>query len=769
MLLTETQCRDGQWPTIMHRKGPAFISAGPGSGKTTTLVNRLVRMAQEGYDISRVLLMAYNRTAVMEIKERVATALTEIGKNDISQPDIKTYHGLGYHIARRYVQTKKDEPVLTNPESLMKAILSPSMGPLTKGGPRRPGFGWNDERDVRMESSTAITMMTSLHQQMILPSQVRKYFSESLGDAGEVMIRRHVWFPVDMGSKIPQNVEKQEIRSKTGTLLGYDCFMDCTLVDAWTKLYSFYHNEKKQRGVLTFDDMLFATWLILTKQIAELRKLFTLSDEKAIPGALSYWQRQWDFVMTDEVQDLDPLQGTVIMELLAAKHKNILAVGDVNQAVYRFRGASPEFVPGLMRRLFPEHQVYHLSVTQRCPRKIIDLANTIISYNPHDEQYKPIESAVTLDGDTGLVSFADENEQVDYIAHEIITDRESHADRPLKYYGCISRTRATLGILEESLFRNGIDYRVLGGGNMWCRREVKQTVAFIACVAGTATLEQIQECQNICSVSERGTTRYLGEAACDWEANQFRYLKRQAQHKGKSDMQLLEVLAYSDYEKESPVIKKFRRALRNFCQLIEWMSQSAQPEEASETPTTSDILKAVREMAMDEYVKDGVKDEDIDGESKLDILDALGSLASRHRDPHQFIQVIKDLQDKANDTSDERDCVQIGTAHGWKGLEREYIFILSITNGIFPHKKCTGYAESMQPGYDAIGICDERNLLYVAISRAKERLMLCTTTGASLFLEEMHLLDVEPEQVDIRNLYREDEQEYFEHERAGVA
>ena len=226
------------------------------------------------------------------------------------------------------------------------------------------------------------------------------------------------------------------------------------------KVYGIYQRRLKDNNALDFDDILYVTVKLL-QQDAEVRE---------------YYQRKFHYVLVDEYQDTNHVQ-YLLTELLAGKHRNICVVGDDDQSIYRFRGATIENILNFEEQ-YPGARAIRLEQNYRSTQSILDAANAVIAHN-QGRKGKHLWTS-NGSGEPILVYEAEtEGAEGNFVASQILSKSKGH---DFKDYAILYRTNAQSNSMEYALKRNGIPYRVIGGMRFFERSEIKDMLSYLCVV-----------------------------------------------------------------------------------------------------------------------------------------------------------------------------------------------------------------------------------------------------------------------------------------------
>lgn len=704
MLLQSENCLGDQYTAISHVEGPSLVLAGPGTGKTTTVANRIVRLIlDKGYDPSRILCLTFNKDAQVELEARISSMLAAENYTSEKSVQVMTYHKFGYTVSSQVLQLfNKDGSVLADPTWLIKAILGGqgSLSPSFKGGQRRRGMDWQ-LNDGYPDPKQWLKEVELPQKNMVAPSKISSYFIERFENNPDL--------------------------------------------DKWLQFYVMFRNELNKMGKITFSDMLYVAWLAMANKPDELQ--FRLSKIASMNGAnavyntkedvkyicqnmLSRIQNAYDIVCVDESQDTDPLQGWVATHI-AQEHKNIMVVGDQNQAIYGFRGATPDFIPNMMNQFFKGYKVYNLDHTRRCATAIVDAANKVISYNPQNENYKPLKTARSECGKVVVSVFDTDSDQATAFADEIALQVHEH-DAQLSNFAILCRTKRDIMNYEPVLFQRGLHYRVAGGGSVYSRKEIRVAMGYIVAALGIATADELLPCINIASSNNSKNTHFLGmeaeKALVTWVAL----------HPELTPMQAIRKFVNEPVPFSFDCPRTMQRGLKTWLDVVDSIIQEIDwLVEENEDKTSALYIKIIRDLIVDPYLKREYEENDEEGDNPLVIISGLSQLADKHANPEIFTRLIRQLQEDGKNPDTATLAITLSTAHRSKGLEWNTVFLSSCQDGQWPHKNAVGNA--------VVGsqlASEERRLFFVAVTRAKNVLHIGAVQAVGIFIKEAGLTPI---------------------------
>ena len=448
------------------------------------------------------------------------------------------------------------------------------------------------------------------------------------------------------------------------------------------RVYDSYQEVLRRSGGLDFDDL-----------IMKLVELYSTDEE-----ALAKWRDRFRHVLVDEYQDTNRAQ-YVLVNLLAAEHRNVAVVGDDDQSIYRFRGADIRNILDF-RKDYPDARVVHLEQNYRSSQAILDVAYSVIRSNP--ERAEKRLWTQRAGGEKVVATQAyNEVEEAEFVADEIERLRKTE-NRGYSDFAVLYRTNAQSRAFEDVLARRRIPYRLVGGIRFWERREVKDLVAYLRfCFNPRDALSFAR----IVSVPSRKIGNVTIEAI-----NSF---AREAE---------ADIIALLADPSRIPGIPKTAVApLQGFRAQVESVRSTMGVLRPSEL-----IDHIIEVMDLRRHYLDGTPQ----GEARMENLNELRGLAESFddRDPVQgmedFLAEVALVSDV--DAYDENgEGATLITLHMVKGLEFPVVFMVGMEEGLLPHQRALDEREENPSAVGATTeMAEERRLCYVGMTRAKDRLYL---------------------------------------------
>lgn len=449
---------------------------------------------------------------------------------------------------------------------------------------------------------------------------------------------------------------------------GYD-----NLKQSVAKVYGIYQSRLKTADAMDFDDMLCKTVELFQK----------------CPDILEFYQNQFKYIMVDEYQDTNKVQYKFV-SMLAAKYGNICVVGDDDQSIYKFRGATIENILSF-ENTFKGAKMIRLEQNYRSTQNILNAANGVISNNTM-RKGKTLwtENAV---GDKIEVHTSDsERDEAQFIAKTIL---DGVADgRKFSDFAILYRMNAQSNSIEQALSRSGIPHRVIGGRRFYDREEIRDMVAYLQVINNPHDDVRLGR---IINVPKRGIGATTLEKASEIAAG----------------------LGESIYSviKDADVYPQLSRAatkLMSFVALIDGLMEAEQSGDYSLAELYNLILE---HTDYEKYLKTEKDNPDV----RIENIEELSSNIIKFEEDYaeeaslsNFLEEIS-LQTDIDNYDAEADSSVMMTLHSAKGLEFPVVFIAGLEEGVFP-----SIATMMNP--DELN--EERRLAYVGITRAKEKLYI---------------------------------------------
>ena len=446
------------------------------------------------------------------------------------------------------------------------------------------------------------------------------------------------------------------------------------------RAYKRYQAQLKENNALDFDDIIYVTVQLL-QQNESIRH---------------YYQRKFRYVLVDEYQDTNHMQ-YLLTSLLAGGYENICVVGDDDQSIYRFRGATIENILSFEKQ-YRGCRTIRLEQNYRSTQSILNAANAVISHNI-GRKGKKLWTANGSGEPITVYEASDEGSEANYVAGQILA---AAGGKGMKDFAILYRTNAQSNALEYAMKRNGIPYRVIGGTRFFDRAEIKDMLSYLCVINNRADSLRLRRIIN-------NPPRGLGAKAMEMA-------ERLAEAENKPLYHIVsDPYSYAPLEKSAMKFLQFSAMIENLASLLEQgmslpdfydevVSRTGYGEmlTSKDTEENKTRLENVRELksSIHAYVEN----------SEQPTLAGFLEEIALYTDIEQY--------------NESDDAVVMMTMHSAKGLEFPHVFLVGFEDGLFPGQRSIGDAEEME---------EERRLCYVAITRAKKSLTICYARQRMLY------------------------------------
>lgn len=473
----------------------------------------------------------------------------------------------------------------------------------------------------------------------------------------------------------PKYYNARELRSKISSakneLITPEKFKKQEYDEKIVTLYKKYCQKLKAGNSVDFDDL-----LILPI------KLFEIS-----PSILNSYQERYKYILIDEYQDTNEAQ-YVFSKMISKKYRNIFVVGDNDQAIYAFRGANYKNILNFEKD-YPDCKTILLEENYRSTKTILNAANSVIKHNKLRKD-KNLWSNNEEGDKIKYIKIDDEKAEGDYVVKEIKKIAEngtSYDDIAILY-----RTNAQSRSIEEAMLKANIPYRIIGSFYFYNRKEIKDLLCYLRLINNPKDDVSLTR---VINVPKRGIGNVtIANINARAEENNISMFEAITSGKELAFKQLIEELQTSSENK----------TLTELVELV--LEKSGLKKELSEEKT---LENEIRLENLEEFKSITKNYENEFGEVSLD----------------DFLNEISLVSD-VTEHSEGNNKVSLMTVHSVKGLEYDYVFIIGMEEGIFPH-----YNSIMEGTNEAIE--EERRLCYVAITRAKKKLWIINTKKRMLY------------------------------------
>ena len=647
-----------QRQAVFATEGPLLILAGAGSGKTTVLVNRIANIIRFG--------SAHG-------SRELPRTVTEADLNDL-----RTAVANGRDLPREtaYLAVRPARPwnvlaiTFTNKAAgELKERLRAMLGDTLGGDVNASTFHSACVRMLRRDAERigfpkSFTIYDSDDQQRVIKQiykdlMIDDKFLPVKSAIGQISsYKDKLMSAEEVAAEIPANAKAQLI----------------------SKIYTTYANRLKTAGAMDFDDLIFHTVKLLQND-AEARE---------------YYQNRFRYVVVDEYQDTSVAQFHLV-RLLAGGTNNVCVVGDDDQSIYKFRGATIENILNF-EKVFAGAKTIRLEQNYRSTANILNAANSVIKNN----MGRKGKTLWTESGDGEKIhhyTAINEQDEASHIAD--IIGEHLREGASLKDHAVLYRMNAQSNPIETYFARAGIPYRIVGGQRFFDRKEVKDINSYLAVIVNPRDDVRLR--------------RIINEPARKIGATTIEKIGELAAGKGVPMMEVIaHVREYPELQRAAAALERFYEMYRELCDL-----SVSEPLDVF----VGDVIAKTGYEAMLKAMKE-------EGETRRENLGQLVSSIKTYADQNgedatlsgflEEVALISDL----DSYDDDADSVTMMTIHSAKGLEFPYVFVVGMEDGIFPGDMAKYNEEDME---------EERRLCYVAITRAKKELYLSTSRTRMIF------------------------------------
>lgn len=643
-----------QKKAIYNVDGPVLVLAGAGSGKTTTIIGRIVYMVMFGHayystettfpvtegDIKElksvlsgtgsisehlksmlqvkpvspqnIMAVTFTNKAAGEMKKRLESKL---GKDTAEKVCAKTFHSACVGILREYamfVGFKRDFTIYD--EKDCKSVL-------------KDIYKANGIKEKELHKDDVLNHISIWKDKMITPDMA---ISQS-------------------------------------TISSYNTV---------AHLYKEYQERLKNANAMDFDDLIGNTIRLL----------------KEHPDIQAELQKKIQYIMVDEYQDTNASQHELLSLLVSPEH-NICVVGDDDQSIYSFRGADVDNILNFPQEFNGTH-IIKMEQNYRSDGNILNLANSLIGHNTkrHNKNLWTYRNPGVMPTYTYYASDYDETDSIVEDIKDYIAAGSNYSDVAILY-----RNSRLSYVIERSLAREKIPYKIVGGFKFFERAEVKDIIAYLCVIANPADDQRLKRIINV-------PARKIGAATVDKIATLAQQYK----------VSMMEIIRNADLY---PAIAKAKPALDSFIKMYDTMCLMANGSTLGELTQSVIKYSGYRKM---------LEDKGVDGKDELQNVEQVVVAAEEFEHAHiktnlsEFLAEIS-LLSAVDTLSSEENKVVMMTLHASKGLEFKNVYIIGLEDSIIPSSR------------DDVGIEEERRLLYVGMTRAKEELHLSTAKQRHTF------------------------------------
>ena len=675
---------DMQRQAVFTTDGPLLILAGAGSGKTTVLVNRIANLIRFG-----------------------SAHGSDWTPREVTEEDVKAL--------KTAIMTGTDAPAWLDGMLRQNAVRSwnvmaitftnKAAGELKERLRNMLGGEEGDEVFASTFHSACVRILRRWAEEIGYPRSFTIYDTD---DAQRVMKAVYKDLNVDdkffpIKSAINQMSRwKDQLVSPEQALANPAKDTKGALA---ARIYAAYEKRLKEAGAFDFDDLIYQTVQLLAEH----------------PDVRDFYQTKYKYLLVDEYQDTSVAQFRLV-SLLTGPERNICVVGDDDQSIYRFRGATIENILNF-EKCYPGAKTIRLEQNYRSTSNILNAANCVIQHNTERKG----KTLWTDNGEGDKVQvYTAENEQDEAMHIADVIGQHLKAGGHLADHAILYRMNAQSAPIESYFTRAGIPHKIVGGQRFNDRKEVKDIHSYMSIVANPRDDVRLRRIIN-------EPARKIGATTVDVIADLA----------GQQGVSMLDVISHADqYAKLSRAVMP----LLKFWQIYQRLQDSLATRTLDEF--ASDVIELTGYKAMLEA--DAAKGHE-DAADRLQNLGQLVNNVKNYCDQHgeeatlegylEDIALISDI-DSYNESSDQ---VVLMTIHSAKGLEFPYVFLIGMEEGVFP---------SEMSKYSEADLEEERRLAYVGITRAKKELYISNSVTRMLYGRTQRnepsrfLREIEPEYIE---------------------
>jgi DNA helicase-2/ATP-dependent DNA helicase PcrA len=443
------------------------------------------------------------------------------------------------------------------------------------------------------------------------------------------------------------------------------------LLEQIKDVHARYEKKKKNTNSMDFDDL-------LEKTLRMLKEHEHIAD---------FYRRQFQFILVDEYQDTNKIQADFI-DTLAAEHRNVMVVGDDAQSIYSWRGANFKNILAFPER-YPDAQVFKIELNYRSVPEILHVANAAIAANV--KQFRK-ELAPTRSSNSfrpAVVGLNDGSEQARFIAQRILELRDEGVE--LDDIAVLYRAHYHAIELQLELSRRGIPYVITSGVRFFEQAHVKDVTSFVRFVANPRD-----------EVAFKRMVKLLPGIGNKSADNHWRAWETGLDQRG-------EITSWGERLLAMPVGAKSKKSWEQLAHTLDEIAPGGQPNPPSE------MITSIVEAIYDDYAKANFTNYELRRED----LNQLAAFARQFKDVNEFLSqlaLISNIDaEPALDQSTDTEAVNLSSVHQAKGLEYHTVFVIWLTDGMFPSTRSLETRDAIE---------EERRLFYVAITRARDELYL---------------------------------------------
>jgi DNA helicase-2/ATP-dependent DNA helicase PcrA len=650
------ELNEQQLAAVTAPPGPLLVIAGAGSGKTRTLTYRVAYLLENGIDPRNILLLTFTNKAARQMLDRVANVLPV----DASGLWGGTFHSIGNRMLRRH-----------------GSALGYSSG-----------FTIMDREDQKDLIDTVVAAAG------INPKEIRFPKGDVLAEIFSFIINTETPIDALLAEKFPYFLP---------------------LLEQIRDVHARYEKKKKNTNSMDFDDL-------LEKTLRMLKEHEHIAD---------FYRRQFQFILVDEYQDTNKIQADFI-DTLASEHRNVMVVGDDAQSIYSWRGANFKNILAFPER-YPDARVFKIELNYRSVPEILQVANAAIAANVKQfrKQLAPTRSSNSFR--PAVVALNDGSEQARFIAQRILELRDEGIE--LDDIAVLYRAHYHAIELQLELSRRGIPYLITSGVRFFEQAHVKDVTSFVRFVAnprdevafkrmvkllpgiGNKSADNHWRAWEAALGDESAAVAGIGDPGPENKPTDTAAQSTQTaagvtdpgySTGGASDPSSSGI-NFGQRLLAMPVGTKSKKSWEQLAHTLDEIAPGGRPNPPSE------MITSIVEAIYDDYAKANFTNYELRRED----LNQLAAFARQFKDVHEFLSqlaLISNIDaEPALDQTKDTEAVNLSSVHQAKGLEYHTVFVIWLTDGMFPSTRSLETRDAIE---------EERRLFYVAITRARDELYL---------------------------------------------
>ncbi len=651
---------DRQKQAVFTVNGPLLILAGAGSGKTTVLINRIANILRYGD--------AYNSTYLRD----------DLDENDIAA--CKAYIENGTPLT---TETQKHLSVSACAPRRIMAITFTNKA-----------AGELKDRLCAMLGETANNIWASTFHSTC--ARILRHDGERIGYSSHFTVydtddqrrlMKSILKELDISEKniTPKSILNEISRAKDSLISPAEYALtvgDDFRLKIISRAYTTYQKRLEDADAMDFDDL-----------INKVVELF-----KKCPDVLEYYQNRFRYLMVDEYQDTNHAQYTFV-RMLAEKSGNLCVVGDDDQSIYKFRGATIENILSF-ENTFQNATVIRLEQNYRSTQNILDAANAVIEHNT-ERKGKTLWTQNGTGAMIHLHTAENETDEAERIT-KIILDGVA-AGRKFSDYAVLYRMNSQSLTFERNFAKSGVPHRIIGGTRFYERREIREMIAYLSVINNPSDEMRLRRIINT-------PKRSIGDRSVEVAA-------QIGQQTGET---LFEVVSHA---KDYPALSRAANKMTLFAAQMQGLIELNNDEEVTLGELYDELVERI------DYLNFLKTDDPESAEDRAANVQELASNLRRFEEENpegtlsDFLEEVSLITDIDN-YDNNADSVVLMTVHSAKGLEFPVVFLPGMEENIFP---------GMASVYVPSEVEEERRLAYVAITRAKEELYIFHAESRMIF------------------------------------